>query len=91
MGTFEGSWGTFGPIWGTVEDIWGTFGGNMWHFLSNLVWSGLVGSVLKGSEQFGTIKPKCRDGMDGISLTSLTTRSPDGDNKVGATGMTTNF
>ena len=26
-------------------------------------------------------EPRCRDGMDGwISLTSLTTRSPDGDN-----------
>ena len=42
------------------------------------------GQVRSGSvclEQFGTIEPRCRDGMDGwISLTSLTTRSPDGDN-----------
>ena len=48
--------------------------------LNSLVWFGRVGSVLNGLEQLGTVKPKCRmDGWDGISLTSLTTRSPDGD------------
>ena len=45
-------------------------------------WSGLAwpGPVLKGLEQFGTIKPKCW--MDGISRTSLTTRSPYGDKNM---------
>ena len=44
-----------------------------------------IGDEQNGLEQFGTIKPKCRigldglDGLDGISLNSLTTRSPYGD------------
>ena len=39
----------------------------------------MVSSLLKDLEQFGTIKPKFRVEI-GISLTSLTTRSPYGDN-----------
>ena len=48
---------------------------------SGLVWSGRVKSVLKGLVQFGTLKPKCwTASLVGISQTTLTSRSPDGDN-----------
>ena len=48
--------------------------------LPGFVRCGCVRSSLKGLEQFGTLKPKCSRPA-GISLTSLTARSPDGDNK----------
>ena len=46
---------------------------------SGLVWSGLVWSLLKGLEQFETLKPKCWTGLDWTgSLNHLTIRAPQG-------------
>ena len=52
--------------------------------LPGFVRCGCFRSSLKGLEQFGTLKPKCRrpGWLDGISLTTLTSRSPDGDNNI---------
>ena len=63
---YQTIWGPNQAIWGPYHAIWGPY---------HATW---VGSGLGGSEQFGTIKP-CWMDRAGISLTTLTTRSPYGD------------
>ena len=80
-------WGDFGHFWGNLGHFWT----KLWHFWSNfgqLVWSGLVWSGLVLDQHWGVQSSFEQsnlnvgigwDWMDGISLTSLTTRSPYGD------------